>query len=156
VVDAAALAGVSARCLVFALGGWFLVQAAVSYDPGHAKGLDGVLTSLAQAPFGVWLLALVGLGLAAFGGLALVADRHGRRLELGRCSRPAMPGPDLRQGERADDPGFLLRGLIPDPGAAPAGYGGHGRLVHEAFGGGDRELASIDSPNHVGGPLQEL
>jgi hypothetical protein len=78
VVDAAALAGVSARCLVFALGGWFLVEAAVTYDPGHAKGLDGVLTSLAQAPFGVWLLALVGLGLAAFGGFSLLEARYAR------------------------------------------------------------------------------
>jgi hypothetical protein len=59
--------GVAARGLVFTLIGFFLFLAAYQNDPGRAQGIDGVLTSLLQQPYGPWLLALVALGLNAFG-----------------------------------------------------------------------------------------
>ncbi len=43
------------------------LNAAVTYDAARAKGVDGVLRSFAQSPFGPWLLILVALGLIAFG-----------------------------------------------------------------------------------------
>jgi hypothetical protein len=58
---------VAARGLVFTLIGFFLFLAAYQNDPGRAQGIDGVLTSLLQQPYGPWLLALVALGLNAFG-----------------------------------------------------------------------------------------
>ncbi len=59
--------GVAARGLVFALVGFFLLLAAYYHDPAHAQGIDGVLKSLLQQPYGPWLLALVAAGLIAFG-----------------------------------------------------------------------------------------
>lgn len=56
-----------ARGIAFALIGGFLVEAAVTYDPDKAKGLDGALKSLVDKPYGVVLLVFVGLGLMAFG-----------------------------------------------------------------------------------------
>ena len=59
--------GVAARGLVFTLIGFFLFLAAYQNDPGRAQGIGGVLTSLLHQPYGPWLLALVALGLIAFG-----------------------------------------------------------------------------------------
>jgi len=59
--------GVAARGLVFTLVGLFLFLAAYYHDPRQAKGMDGVLASLLQQPYGPWLLAVVALGLLAFG-----------------------------------------------------------------------------------------
>lgn len=59
--------GTVARGLVIGLSGALLVQAAVTFDPGKAKGLDGALRTLAQQPFGKLLLIAAGLGLAVFG-----------------------------------------------------------------------------------------
>jgi hypothetical protein len=44
-----------------------VVAAAVTYDPAKSRGLDGALKTLAGQRFGVWLLALVAAGIAAFG-----------------------------------------------------------------------------------------
>jgi Domain of Unknown Function (DUF1206) len=56
-----------ARGVVFVILGVLVVTAAVQYDPQKANGLDGALKTLAAQPFGTWLLALVALGLIAFG-----------------------------------------------------------------------------------------
>jgi len=47
--------------------GFFLFLAAYQNDPVRAQGIGGVLTSLLHQPYGPWLLALVALGLIAFG-----------------------------------------------------------------------------------------
>ena len=60
-------AGYVARGVVVAGIGIAAVDAAVTYDAGRAKGVDGVLRSFAQTDFGPWLLILVALGLIAFG-----------------------------------------------------------------------------------------
>lgn len=71
-------AGLLARGIVFFLSGWFLVQAALRFDPSQARGLSGALDTLASQPFGPWLLGLVALGLVAFGAYSILQARYRR------------------------------------------------------------------------------
>lgn len=59
--------GGASRGIVFAVAGVFAVAAAVQHEPGKAKGMDDTLRSFTETPAGPWLLALIALGLAAFG-----------------------------------------------------------------------------------------
>lgn len=59
--------GYAARGVIFAIGGFFLSKAALDANPKETKGLDGALQTLAQQPYGPWLLGLVALGLVSFG-----------------------------------------------------------------------------------------
>jgi len=59
--------GTAARGVVFSLIGLFLFVAAYQQDPKQAKGIDGVLTALLHQSYGPFLLAIVSLGLIAFG-----------------------------------------------------------------------------------------
>ena len=52
--------------LILALLGWFLLQAAITYDSQQAVGLDGALHRVAQAEWGKALLLAVALGLLAY------------------------------------------------------------------------------------------
>jgi hypothetical protein len=61
------LVGNIARGVVFGAVGAFLVQAAITYDPEKARGLDGALRSFTGTPLGPWLLVAVALGLILFG-----------------------------------------------------------------------------------------
>lgn len=70
--------GLAARGVVFALIGWFLVQAALHFNPQEARGLGGALQSLQGESYGPWLLGLVALGLVAYGIFALVKARYRR------------------------------------------------------------------------------
>lgn len=65
-----------ARMVVFALIGWFLIQAAIDYNPDEAVGLDGALRSVAEAGHGPVLLGIVAIGLIAFGAYSLVEARY--------------------------------------------------------------------------------
>jgi hypothetical protein len=64
--------GLVARGVVFVLVGGFLLLAAIQFDPSEAHGLGGALRSLQGQPFGWVLLAVVALGLAAFGIYSLI------------------------------------------------------------------------------------
>jgi hypothetical protein len=55
-----------ARMVVFALIGYFLVRAAIDYDPHKAVALDGALAKLGQASYGPVLLGVVAAGLIGF------------------------------------------------------------------------------------------
>ncbi|MFE2167751.1 DUF1206 domain-containing protein [Streptomyces sp. NPDC059447] len=66
-VEALGVIGGIALGAVFTAAGGILVHAAVSYDPGKAKGLDDTLRSFAQTPAGPWLLVVVATGLLLFG-----------------------------------------------------------------------------------------
>jgi hypothetical protein len=68
-----------ARMVVFALIGWFLIKAALDYDPHKAVGLDGALAKLSQASFGPVALGLVAAGLIGFG-VYSIADARYRRV----------------------------------------------------------------------------
>ncbi|MFJ9244392.1 DUF1206 domain-containing protein [Streptomyces sp. NPDC101776] len=59
--------GGTARGVVFATAGGFAIAAAVQHKPGKAKGMDNTLRTFADTPAGPWLLALIAVGLIAFG-----------------------------------------------------------------------------------------
>lgn len=61
------MGGYMAKGVAYAIAGILVVAAAVTYDPDKARGLDAALKTLAGHPWGVWLLALIALGIAAFG-----------------------------------------------------------------------------------------
>jgi hypothetical protein len=67
VVDVLGVVGGVCRGAVFAVAGGFAVKAALSYDPGKAKGVDDTLRSFAETSAGPWLLAAVAAGLVLFG-----------------------------------------------------------------------------------------
>lgn len=67
-----------ARMAVFGLIGWFLIKAALDFDPNEAVALDGALAKLADAPYGPFLLGLVAAGLIGFGAFSLVESRYRR------------------------------------------------------------------------------
>jgi hypothetical protein len=66
-VKAIGTVGLSTRALIYAAAGVFLAYAAITYDPGKAKGVDGTLRQFATTSAGPWLLVLVALGLIVFG-----------------------------------------------------------------------------------------
>jgi ABC-type Fe3+ transport system permease subunit len=66
-VEFLGVVGTSARGLVFALAGGFVIAAAVDYDPRKAGGLDRALRELADTSVGPWLLVLAAVGLMMFG-----------------------------------------------------------------------------------------
>lgn len=63
---------------IYALFGFFLVQAAVTYDPDKARGLDAALREIAQQSWGQVVLALIALGLAAYAVFAFIESRYRR------------------------------------------------------------------------------
>jgi hypothetical protein len=70
--------GHAARGVVFTIAGWFLIQAARQFDPQEAAGMGESLTALERAPYGPWLLALVSVGLMAFGAWQFLNARYRR------------------------------------------------------------------------------
>ncbi|HEX4283280.1 MAG TPA: DUF1206 domain-containing protein [Solirubrobacteraceae bacterium] len=70
--------GLIARSLVFGIVGYFLLRAAISYDPHDAVGVDGVLARVHHEPLGTVLLALVAAGLLVFACYSLFEARYRR------------------------------------------------------------------------------
>jgi hypothetical protein len=70
--------GIAARGVVIALVGLFLVRAATQHDSSEAGGLEQSLDALASAPYGTYVLAIVALGLMAYGGYQLATARYRR------------------------------------------------------------------------------
>jgi uncharacterized membrane protein YidH (DUF202 family) len=73
--------GYAARGVTFAIIAAFLVIAGLQADPSEAKGLGDALQTLEAQPFGPWLLAIVGVGLACYGIFQFVLARY-RRMVL--------------------------------------------------------------------------
>jgi hypothetical protein len=61
------MAGYSAKGVAYGIAGGLITAAAVTYDAEKARGLDAALKTLASQSYGPWLLALVALGIAAYG-----------------------------------------------------------------------------------------
>ena len=66
------------RGVIFALVGWFLIQAAITYDAAEAVGLDGALHRVAAASWGKALLYAIALGLLAYGLFCWLEARYRR------------------------------------------------------------------------------
>lgn len=66
--------GLAARALVFAVIAISIMRAAVRYDPSVAKGTSGALRQIAG--FSPWVLAIVGVGLMAYGAYALINAKY--------------------------------------------------------------------------------
>jgi Na+/proline symporter len=71
-------AGLLAKAAVSGIIGWFLLQAALQSNPDRARGLDGTLHTVAQQPFGKWLLGIVALGLLLYGVYSFFEARYRR------------------------------------------------------------------------------
>jgi Domain of Unknown Function (DUF1206) len=69
-------AGYMAKGTAYAIAGILVVAAAVTYDADKARGLDAALKTLAANSWGVWLLALIALGIAAFGVYCIAQARY--------------------------------------------------------------------------------
>jgi hypothetical protein len=70
--------GTTARGAVFALVGVLVIEAAVTYQPAKAGGIDKALLTLRNQPFGEFLLILAALGLIVFGVYGLCEARWRR------------------------------------------------------------------------------
>jgi Domain of Unknown Function (DUF1206) len=70
--------GHTARGVVFAIIGVFLIRAAIKYDPNEAGGLGDALRTLAGSPLGPWVLAVVAVGLVAYGGYMMIEAKYHR------------------------------------------------------------------------------
>jgi succinate dehydrogenase/fumarate reductase cytochrome b subunit len=70
--------GTTARGVVFALVGILVIDAAVTYTPSKAGGVDKALLTLRDQPFGEFLLLLAAAGLLIFGVYGLCEARWRR------------------------------------------------------------------------------
>jgi Domain of Unknown Function (DUF1206) len=78
VFTVAGVVGYLARAVVFALIGYFLIKAAIEFDPKEAIGLDGALAKLGHASYGPVLLGIVAAGLLGFGAYSMLDGRYRR------------------------------------------------------------------------------
>jgi hypothetical protein len=58
--------GLCARGVVFAVVGWFMIKAALEFEPKQAVGIGGALAKLQQAPYGGAVLGVTAAGLLVF------------------------------------------------------------------------------------------
>lgn len=70
--------GSVAKAVALGLIGILVMVAAVRFDPSKANGLDPALKALAGEPYGMFLLAAVALGLAAYGAFCFFDARYHR------------------------------------------------------------------------------
>jgi hypothetical protein len=70
--------GYAARGVAFAIIGMLLAMAGLHARPAEARGLGGALDTLAEQPFGPWLLGAVAVGLVAYGAFMLVQSLYRR------------------------------------------------------------------------------
>jgi hypothetical protein len=78
IVEWLGVIGTAARGAVFALAGVLVIEAAVTYKPAKAGGIDKALLTLRNQPFGELLLILAALGLIIFGIYGLCEARWRR------------------------------------------------------------------------------
>jgi len=77
-VVALGITGYVAKGIAVAVVGILFIVAAVTVDPKQASGLDGALKALADLPFGIVILSVVGLGLIAYGVYTFARARYAR------------------------------------------------------------------------------
>ncbi|WP_354496562.1 DUF1206 domain-containing protein [Mycetocola sp. 2940] len=72
------MVGYIAKGIAIGVVGILFCVAAFTHDPSEATGLDGALKTLAALPFGVFILALVALGLIAYGVYCFARAKYAR------------------------------------------------------------------------------
>lgn len=72
------IAGLCALGVVLAIVGWFLLEAAVAFDPHAPVGIGGALDKLAAAAYGRAVLGVTAAGLVLFGLFDLLQARYHR------------------------------------------------------------------------------
>ena len=72
------LVGYTAQSLVYAVVGYFFIQAAIAFKSSTAKGPSGALIELAEEGWGKWLLWVIAIGLFAYG-LFCIAEAKYRK-----------------------------------------------------------------------------
>jgi hypothetical protein len=77
-VRALGIVGYAAKGVAYATVGVLVVLAAVQYQPGHSRGLDQALRTLAAQPYGDVILIGVALGFAAYGIFCFYQSRYRR------------------------------------------------------------------------------
>jgi len=75
IVERLGVIGTTARGVVFALAGVLVIDAAITYKPAKAAGIDKALLTLRNQPFGQVLLIIAALGLIIFGVYGLCEAR---------------------------------------------------------------------------------
>jgi hypothetical protein len=70
--------GFTARGISLTIVGILLLVAAYDARSDEVRGLGGALATLAQQPFGPWLLGIVATGLVFYGAFMMVKARYGR------------------------------------------------------------------------------
>jgi Domain of Unknown Function (DUF1206) len=78
IVEWLGVIGTAARGAVFALAGALVIDAAITYKPAKAGGIDKALLTLRNEPFGQFLLIIAALGLIIFGVYGLCEARWRR------------------------------------------------------------------------------
>jgi len=66
-VGAVGMGGLLGRMIAFLAVGWFVVKAAVEFNPSEPVGLDQSLRTLQSMSYGPWIIVLAALGLSLFG-----------------------------------------------------------------------------------------
>jgi hypothetical protein len=79
VIERLGQVGYPAKGIALALVGALLGWAAITFDPEKARGLDGAMRTVLDAPFGKVLLTLVAVGIAAFGVFSFFRARFPQR-----------------------------------------------------------------------------
>jgi hypothetical protein len=70
--------GLTARACVFGLVGYFLLKAAIAFDPRNAVGIDGALARLRHQDLGPLLLGIAAAGLLVFAAFSVLEARFRR------------------------------------------------------------------------------
>ncbi|MFG1968533.1 DUF1206 domain-containing protein [Nonomuraea fuscirosea] len=78
IMERLGVGGYAARGMIAGLAGVLVVQAALTYDPDKAGGIDATLREFAETPVGPWLLVVVALGLLLFAGYCFGESRWRR------------------------------------------------------------------------------
>jgi uncharacterized protein DUF1206 len=63
---------------VLAVVGWFLLKAAIEFNPSVPVGIGAALSKLANSDYGPWLLGATATGLIVFGVFDLFQARYHR------------------------------------------------------------------------------
>jgi hypothetical protein len=95
------MAGYKAKGVAYAIAGILVVAAAVTYDAGQGpRASTPPLKTLAGHPWGVWLLALIGLGHRAFGIYCFAQARYPQSVSPLYSPRERVDR-DLARGEES-------------------------------------------------------